>query len=192
MTSKSLPPLEDVLNAFAVEDADDKQVLAKYLDAYPEYAEDLIDLSREIHRSALKDDIELSARDKIRIEAAWQRFSEGSSAAVADPLSALSVAEIRQIAATLGVKRQVLAAFREHRVIVASIPARFLSRLAAAAKTSVEQLQQALSAPASLSPVRSFNSDVPPEVGGPITFEKLLRDAGHSEAERLMLLSEHQ
>lgn len=192
MTVASRPSLEDVLNAFAVEDATDKNVLAKYIKDYPEYAEDLIDLSQEIHRTVLEDETELSAHDKGRIEAAWQRFSKEAPVAVADPLAALSVADIRQVAATLGIKRQVLAAFREHRVIVASIPARFLSRLAAAAKTTTEQLRQALSVPLALSPARSYKSDAAPEEGGLVTFERLLIDAGHSEAERSALMSEDE
>jgi hypothetical protein len=192
MTSASRPSLEDVLNAFAVEDAGDKGVLARYLKDFPEYAEDLIDLSREVHRAPSEGEPELSVHDKSRIEAAWRRFSERAPAAIADPLAALSVSEIRQVAAALGVKRQILAALREHRVIVASIPTRFLSRLATAAKTTVDQLREALSVPLTLSPARSYKSDAAPEAGGPVTFERLLVDAGHSEAERAALMSEDE
>jgi hypothetical protein len=192
MTSASRPPLEDVLNAFAVEDASDKSVLPRYLKKYPEYAEDLTDLSREIHRTGLENDTELSVQDKDRIEAAWRHFSETAAAAVVDPLAALSVVEIRQVATRLGVKRQILAALREHRVVVGSIPARFLSRLASAAKTTAEELRQALSVPLTLSAVRSYKSDAPPEEGGPVTFERLLIDAGYSEAERTALMSEDE
>jgi hypothetical protein len=190
MTSASRRSLEDVLNAFSVEDASDNRVLARYLKEYPEYAEDLIDLSREIHRTGVENDSQLPAQDKSRIEAAWRHFSEAVAVVVADPLAALSVTEIRQVATTLGVKRQVLAAFREHRVIVDSIPARFLSRLASTAKTTVEELRRALSVPLTLSPARSYKSNAPPEEGGPVTFERLLIDAGHSEAERSELMSE--
>jgi hypothetical protein len=190
MTSSSRPTLEEVLNAFSVEDAGNMTILARYLKDYPEYAEDLIDLSREIHRTVLEDETELSTHDKSRIETAWQRFSDATLVAVADPLAALSVAEMRELATTLGVKRQVLAAFREHRVVVASIPAKFLSRLAASAKTTAEQVKQVLSAPLTLSPARSHKSDATPEDGGPVTFERLLIDAGHSEAERSALMSE--
>lgn len=191
MTSASRPPLGDVLNAFAVENGNDKNALARYLKAYPEYAEDLIDLSREIYRTVRPDDGELSVQDGNRIEAAWKRFSEGATAIV-DPLAKLSIAEIRQLATTLGVKRQVLAAFREHRVLVDSVPARFLARLAAAAKSSVEELTQALRVPLTLSPARSYKSDAPPEQGGPVTFERLLIDAGYSDTERLALMSEDE
>lgn len=190
MTSASHPSLEDVLNAFAVEDAADNTVLASYLRDYPEYADDLIDLSREIHREGSAEETGISAQDKRRIESAWQRFSKGAPVAIEDPLAALSVAEIRQLAGILGVKRQVLAALREHRVVVASIPTRFLSRLATAAKTTMEQLRQTLSVPLNLSPARSYKSDATPEAGGPVTFERLLIEAGHSEAERVELMSE--
>lgn len=192
MISTQRPSLEDVLNAFAAEDCSNKNALAQYLNEYPEYAEYLVDLSREIHRTVLEDDAELSVEDRTRIEAAWQRYSKGAPAAVADPLATLSVAEIREVAAILGVKRQVLAAFREHRVIVNSVPKRFLSRFAAAVKTTVEQLREALSVPLMLSPARNYKADSKPEDGGPATFERLLIDAGHSDEERSALMSEDE
>lgn len=192
MTSTQRPSLEDVLSAFAVEDSSNTNVLAQYLKEYPEYAEDLVDLSREIHRPVLDDDAELSAQDRARIEAACQRYAKGAPTAVADPLAALSVAEIREVATTLGVKRQVLAVFREHRVIVDSVPRRFLARLAAAAKTTVEHLKNALSVPVTLSAARSYKADSRPEDGGPVTFERLLIDAGYSDEERSALMSEDE
>lgn len=192
MTSASRPSLEDVLDAFSVEDASDNRALVRYLKEYPEYAEALVDLSREIHRTGVDNDAQLSEQDKNRIEAAWRHFSEAATAGLADPLAAFSVADIRQMAVALGVKRQVLAAFREHRVIVDSIPDRFLSRLASTARTTVEVLRRALSVPLTLSPARVYKSDAPPEEGGPVTFERLLIDAGHSEAERSALMSEDE
>jgi len=186
------PSLEDVLSAFAVECTADRGVLAKYLREYPEYADDLIDLSREIHREPMESTADLSPNDRARIESAWQRFSQATPTSIEDPLTALSVAEVRQVAAALGVKRQVLAALREHRVVVASIPTRFLSRLAAAIRTTVEQLLQALSTPQHLSLVRSYKADATPEAGGPVTFERLLEEAGHSVTERAVLMSEDE
>lgn len=189
MTFTERPSLEDVLNAFAVEDRSNANVLVQFLREYPEYAEELVDLSREIHRTILEDDAALSVQDRARIEIAWQRYTRGVTAAGADPLARLSVGDLREMATALGVKRQVLAAFREHRVLVDSVPKRFLSQLAAAAKTTVEQLGHMLSVPVTLSPARSYKADSRPEDGGPVTFERLLIDAGHSDEERSALMS---
>lgn len=191
MTQTQRPSLEEVLSAFAVEDSN-TNILAQYLKDYPEYAEDLIDLSRELHRTVLDNDAELSAQDRTRIEAAYRQYAKGAPIAVADPLAALSLAEIREVATKLGVKRQVLAAFREHRVIVDSVPKRFLSRLAAASKTTVEHLINASFVPMPLSLDRSYKADASPKDGGHITFERLLIDAGYSDEERSALMSEDE
>jgi len=70
MTAIRGPSLEDVLNAFAVEDDSGGQTLARYLQKYPQYAEVLVDLSREIHRTVLDDRGDLSSEDQARIQAA--------------------------------------------------------------------------------------------------------------------------
>jgi len=191
MTSAPRPSLEDVLDAFAAESHTAANILATYLGKYPEYAEDLVDLSREINRTVLEEGASLSSLEQERIVASRRRFFEVTPKAV-DPLAALSVSELRDIATSLGVKRQVLAAFREHRVILDSVPARFLARLAAEAKTTLEALVGALTAPLELSPARSYKSEATPENGGPVTFERLLMDAGHSEEERAALMSKDE
>jgi len=192
MTSTQHPTLEEVLSAFAVEDSSNTNALLQYLKDYPEYAEDLIDLSREIHKAVLDDDAELSTDDRARIEAAWQRYVKGTHKTIVDPLAALSVSDIREIATILGVKRQVLAAFREHRVFIDSVPKRFLSRLAAAAKTNLDDLRNALAVALPLRQARSYKADSRPEDQGAVKFERLLVDAGYSDKERAVLMSEDE
>jgi len=83
-------------------------------------------------------------------------------AVVADPLAALSVAQVRDLATALGIPRQVLAAFREHRVVASSVPAGFLAKLAALIKASAEQqLKEALTMPPTLSGARNYKADAP-------------------------------
>jgi hypothetical protein len=191
MTAVRGPSLDDVLNAFAVEENSGGQTLTRYIQKYPQYAENLVDLSREIHRTVLEDRGDLSNQDQARIEAAWQRHVQAvPTTAAVDPLAALSVSDIRQVAIDLGIKRQVLAAFREHRVIVNSIPPRFLNLLAAAVKVSAEHLKAALSVPLALSAARSWKADSGPQDGGPVTFERLLIDAGYSDKERAEFMTD--
>ncbi|WP_447737540.1 hypothetical protein [Rhodanobacter soli] len=142
------------------------------------------------------DPIELQAKALGAIDAALGRLEKkspqaaSSASASPDPISALTVAQLREAAVSLGVRRQVLAAFREHRVIADSVPRRFLIRLAAIARTTVEDLTDALRAPGALSTSRSFKAETAPHADGQITFDQLLKDAGHSEAERTELMSE--
>jgi hypothetical protein len=88
------------------------------------------------------------------------------------------------------VPRQVITAFRERKVIPASVPRRFLASFAAALHCSVGPLLSALSGPPSMSPARSFKSDVKPEGDQPVTFEQLLLDAGVSAEQRTALMAE--
>ena len=141
------------------------------------------------------DPIELQAKALGAIDAALRRLEKSKSpqaaaSANADPISALTVAQLREAAVSLGVRRQVLAAFREHRVIVDSVPRRFLIRLAAIARITIEDLTDALRAPGALSTARSFKAEAAPHADGQITFDHILKDAGHSEAERTELMSE--
>ena len=52
--------LEEVLESFSIENDVGKATLQKYLAAFPEYANDLIDLSREIARISIEDEAPLS------------------------------------------------------------------------------------------------------------------------------------
>lgn len=66
---------ELVLDAFAVESEAARSTLERYLQLYPEYAAELVDLSRELSRQA-SDDVEpLSAADRALIEAAWTKHA---------------------------------------------------------------------------------------------------------------------
>ncbi|RWA52296.1 hypothetical protein AU476_18255 [Cupriavidus sp. UYMSc13B] len=68
--------------------------------------------------------------------------SQAKVAPIADPLATMTVPQLRSAAAALGVKRQVLAGFREHRVLVSSVPHRFLAHLASIAETTAGQLAE--------------------------------------------------
>lgn len=144
------------------------------------------------------DPIELQAKALGAIDAALSRHERSKShlespetaSEISDPMAALTVGQLREAAVSLGVRRQVLAAFREHRVIVDSVPRRFLIRLASIAKTTAEELTEALRAPRVLSAARSFKAEAAPSNGGQVTFDQLLKEAGHSEAERTLLMSE--
>jgi hypothetical protein len=48
------PSREAVLDAFAVESEPDRSTLERYLRLYPEYAAELVDLSRELSRETSK------------------------------------------------------------------------------------------------------------------------------------------
>ena len=184
------PSLEDVLDAFAVEPDPGRQTLERYLRDYPRYAADLIDFSRELSRSVFEDEEPLSSEDQLLIDEAWQRHLKTTPEEIPDPFASLSVEELREIAGRLEVPRQVVTAFRQRRVIISTVPRRFLSRLATAMSTTVERLVGVLELPPVPSPERSYKADSKLGVDASVTFEQILMDAGVSDQKRTALLAD--
>lgn len=187
------PSLEDVLGAFSVEPDPGRETLALYLQRYPQFAEPLIDLSRELHRALPSATRPHTPEDEACIDAAWRRHLNApnpSPQAEADLFAALSTQELRNISKVLDVPRQVITAFRDRRVILDSVPRSFLERLAAALHRPLERLAASLASTAQAAPARSYKSDAKPTAGEPVTFERLLIDAGVSEEKRARLLAD--
>lgn len=102
----------------------------------------------------------------------------------AEALARLTAPQQKVIAQNLGIRRQVLTAFREHRVQVLSVPAKFLRHLASELGQQVDALARALSGPAPGSLAVSHKSEVKPDtVPKQVTFEQLLREADMSDEE---------
>lgn len=184
------PSKHDVLDAFAVEPDPGRETLERYLRTYPQYASELVELSRELTRRYPPDETPLSAEDQAKIDAAWLRHAAAAPAAIADPFAALSVQELRGVAKRLDVPRQVLTAFRNRRVQLSTVPRRFLARLAEATNSSLDQLVDALSSPRSSEFARSYKSDQKPTASDAVNFEQVLIDAGVPEEKRAQLMSE--
>ena len=184
------PSKHDVLDAFAVEVDPGRETLERYLRTYPQYASELVDLSRELARQYPPDETPLSGEDQAKIDAAWLRHAAAAPVAIADPFAALSVQELRDVAKRLGVPRQVLTAFRNRRVQLSTVPRRFLARLAEATNSSLDHLVDALSSPRSSEFARSYKADEKPIASESVSFEQVLIDAGVPEGKRAQLMSE--
>lgn len=189
-TNTPNPALEDVLGAFSVEPNLGKETLERYLSEYPQYAEEIVDLSFELSKPVNEDDAPWTACELAEIDAAWQNHGRKKVAQAINPFEGLAVDKLRQIALTLDVPRTVLLAFRDRQVIITSVPNRFLRMLAAVLEKPVEQLiafaQSAVPMPAT----RCYKSDVKPQAAEQITFEQLLIQAQVSETKRQELLLE--
>ena len=168
---------EEVLYAFAVEPNSGRNTLEQYLRDYPQYANELIDLSYELSREVCEDETPLSDEDLAMIDRLWLRHIEAAPSETMDPLASLSVAEQRDLAKRLDVPRQVITAFRERRVEFASVPTPFLECFASAINSTVELLRSAFALPSELDLTRSYKADGRPEAQTSITFEQLLIEA---------------
>ncbi|MDB5575341.1 MAG: uncharacterized protein JWR80_517 [Bradyrhizobium sp.] len=181
---------DDVLDAFGMEASHGRDTLDRYLREFPQYAGELIDLSREMMRRVVPDAAPLSAAEQSRVDTAWSRHVAAQPHAATDPFAALSLAQSRGVATSLDVPRQVITAFRERKVLLDSVPRLFLRRFAEAAKVPFAAFAAGLSAPPTMEPARSFKASAKPGTVGQVTFERILIDAGVPEARRAELLAD--
>ena len=182
-------PLEDVLDAYAVEKDLGRRTLERYLKEYPEYSGELIDLSRELSRFVDESHKPLTPEDTAQIDRGWTQLVAVAPKPV-DLFAPLSVVELREIAKQLAVPRQILAAFREGKVVIESVPRRFLERFAAALSTTVEPLVKSLAIQVGPTLARSYKADAKPEIESRVTFEQLLVEAGVPAEKRAILMAE--
>lgn len=185
---KNRPSKEDVLDALAVEPQHDRSTIERYLQDYPEYANELIDLARELSRNSESDPGPLTASESRLIDDAWRGFAPLETKAATDPLAVLSVDQSRHLAKTLDVPRQVITAFKERRVDVETVPRPFLAKFADAIRLTAAALTQSLSVSSHSGLARSYKSDAKPQIANKISFEQLLIDAGVPDARRAKLM----
>lgn len=194
MPADKLASREAVLDAFAVELEPGRATLERYLRLYPEYAEALIDLSLVIDLSLERsreypdESAPLSDEDLAIIDAAWSLHAAARPVA-ADPFAPMSIADWRSLAQVLDVPRQVVTALRERRIVLTSIPRRFLGQLAEAMRSSVAELEVAWG-PVPVAATRSYKADGKPVAGEQVTFEQVLIEAGVSPDRRAQLLAD--
>ena len=183
------PSRQEVLEWFAMEQTRDGEVLRRYLREYPQYAEDLVDLSLEIFQLELHDERELSETDKARIHSAWLALQSSLQASVVDPLAKLPVDRLRELSQTLQLPRQVILALSERTVIPSTLPGAFVGRLSDLLGASTQTLMQAFALPQQ-SFARAFKADTKPKAPEQIPFEQVLREAGVSEEQIRQLTRE--
>jgi len=181
--------LEDVLSAFAVEPKHDRSTLERFLQDFPQYAMELVHLSHEVSR-AVSENRDLSEEDKTAIKESWKEYLKSLSPTSKNVFVSLTVPQLRELASKLGVPRQIIAAFREQRVIVASIPQRFLARTAEALNSNVDEIRAALTVPLEAAYVKSHKAEEKPVAAPPATFEKLLIEAQVPADKREELMAE--
>lgn len=190
MTSSPDMKVEDVLDQFMMEDKHDGETLARYVRAHPQFADQIIDLSRLIASRDVEDDSPLSATDLSRIDAAWIAHSAAAPAAVAgdDPFATLTGARGKAMSSTLGVPRQVITCFRERKIDPSTVPVPILQSFADEFELPIAHVIAAMQLPAQMSIGRSYKADGKPTAGGQSSFEQVLVDAGVSDADRARLL----
>lgn len=166
------------MNAFAMDFEPGTDVLKQYLADYPQFATDLVDLARELSRQ-VDEELPLSAQELAAVSAKMSRLRE--SAVTVEILQSASPKTFIEAAKTLGLPMQVGVAIRERRIDVATLPSRFLKRLANALQVPISVVQSFLLLPAQASALRANKSTNKPASAEKAPLERLLREAGMDE-----------
>lgn len=186
--------LDGVLEQFMMEDAQDTAALERYVRDYPQFALQLIDLSRLIATADAEeeDDQPLSATDQSRIDAAWitHKAAAPASSQDDDPFATLTGAKGKAVADRFGVPRQVIVCFREHRVDPSTVPTPIARGFAEEAGVPLAHVIAAMQRPVIMATGRNYKADGQPGAEGKMSFEQILIDAGVPDADRARLLAD--
>jgi hypothetical protein len=195
MTIDSDERKEDVLYAFSVEQKRNATTLNEYLQAYPQYQEELIDLSIDMLSSPVDEEVLADIKISDGAALAWSKLQlmlpnsslTSQSADVENPLAALNKKTFRDLAQKLGLSRVFLTRLRDQTIAYPSIPRRFIEALADAANESVETIASALNRPAMISSSQSFKADGKPAAPKPISFNEAIETSNLSEEQKAAL-----
>lgn len=172
--TNSTPTRKEILYAFAVEEVPDQALLQDYQQRYPQFADDLLTLYHELTTEDTLEEWAESPADAALIEAAWERHAAALPSA--DPFASFTIPQLRNVAKALELPMQVITAFQERRVLIATVPRRFMRLLAEAMNTTREYLTAALATPG-MEAARSYKADTRPTDEGAVSFAQILEDA---------------
>ena len=178
---------DDVLRAFAMDFEPGANVLQRYLTQYPDHSVALIDLSRELTRE-FDDNVPPDAAELDLVASGMTRLRENTTT-----LQSLQAAPAKTFAdaiKVLSLPVQVGLAFRERRIVAATLPQRVLAKMAEALQTSIETLLSYLDLPPAAPLARARKSLVKPTAPEKVSFERVLQDAGVDERSISKLLRE--
>lgn len=197
MTTKSDALKDEVLYAFAVEPNRGAKTLGEYLTNYPQYRDELINLSIELLSEPSQEDITIDSKVGEGVPQAWEKFqstlsasdpvSRSEVACIENPLAVLDKKSFRDLAERLGLSRVFLTRLRDQTITFSSIPIRFIEVVADAINVSIDTMMAALDRPATISSAQSFKADGKPTAPEPISFDEAIETSNLSEEQKAAL-----
>ena len=182
-----------VLLAFAVEADNGSETLARYLESYPHFKTQLIDLAMDLELAVPDSPVTEDLEDP-GLDAVWKQFSAMASV----PSTELAADQVKQIDVSLvsiemrsiGLPVSVLIAIKNGLLEIEGFPRRWMEKIAFTGGYTVDMLQSYIGRPPSVSSATSFKSNVKPRVVGKVTFQSLIESSTIPEAERAEILRE--
>ncbi|MGQ3054125.1 MAG: hypothetical protein ACT6S0_20285 [Roseateles sp.] len=164
---------ESVLMAFSMEASHGREILERYISEYPQHATALIDCSMDLLHEPPAGDVAATEVLDSAVDKAWQRFERAVQQAdveVANPFATLNTSGFKSLARSLDVSNLFLMRVRDRAICAATIPARFVEKLASEMGTTVQAMCAYLQGPPGVASGQAFRSSVKPSVGEQITF----------------------
>lgn len=178
----------EVLRSFALETTHDQTTLDRYLARYPEMATDFIDFLHDLRLSEELPPTEVEAESAEVVDAAFARLiqPQASSATTAlfDRFKGKAFVEL---AKAVNVPRGFLVAIRDRLVVHATVPTRFINRLALAMAEAPGVVRAHLASRPMPNAALSFRAEAQPGEGERISFAKLVETTAMSDEQRSML-----
>jgi hypothetical protein len=174
-TSKPFPADEEsVLLAFSMEPSHGRETLERYIREYPQHATALIDCSIDLRPELPAEDVPATMVPDSAVDKAWQRFEQAvqqPAAEVANPFAKLNTSGFKALARSLDVSNLFLMRVRDRAINAATIPARFVEKLASELGATAQAVGAYLQGPPGMVSGHAFRSSVKPSVGEQITFD---------------------
>lgn len=167
---------ESVLMAFSMEASHGRETLERYIREYPQHATALIDCSIDLLHEPPAADVSATEVPDSAVDQAWQRFERAvqqPDTEVANPFAKLNTSSFKSLARSLDVSNLFLMRVRDRAILAATIPARFVEKLASELGATVQAVGAYLQGPPGMMVSRqAFRSSVKPSVGEQITFDQ--------------------
>lgn len=166
---------ESVLMAFSMEPSHGRETLERYIREYPQHATALIDCSVDLLHEPPVEDVSATVVSDSAVAKAWQRFERAvqqTNAEVANPFATLNQTGFKSLARSLDVSSLFLMRVRDRAISAATIPARFIEKLASELGATAQAVGAYLQGPPSMVSGHAFRSSVKPSVGEQITFDQ--------------------
>lgn len=175
--------LQDALHELLeASEAPDAEILEEILKRYPEHASELTDFAVEWALQDLLPEAAEEASEASAVPAAMARFRarldelDGPRRpALADPFADRSPAELKTLAANLGLDKILVAKLRDRKILADTVPPALRDGLASELGVPVEVVAAHLAAPARIPLGASFKAERAPEAGPKESFEQALR-----------------
>ncbi|QEG01557.1 hypothetical protein Mal15_56340 [Stieleria maiorica] len=178
--------LEEVLDAFSMELSHDRETLARYVESYPEYKNELIELSFEIRAVENEARLKPEAIDDPTFSSAWNTLQAAgsSSARSTNPFRKFQGKKFASLCKSLGLPKAFVVAIRNRQVEFESLPERFLVAASTALESTLEDLKTFLREPPNVLQTLEFKADKKPQIAQQVTFQELIENTELTDEER--------